>query len=77
MHELKNEAHRTGKPLKLIVNETLQRGLRQKREPTDVKPFKCRTFSMGHPPLADIDKALALAMRLEDEEIKRKIDLKK
>ncbi len=77
MRELKDKAHRMGKPLKQVVNETIRNGLQQTRKPTGRKPYVCKTFSMGYPPPADLDKALALAMKLEDEEIIRKMNIKK
>lgn len=77
MKELKDTARRTGKPLKQVVNETIQVGLQQARLPSGRKPYVCKTFSMGYPPLANFDKALALSVKIEDEEIIRKMNLKK
>lgn len=77
MRELKEEAHRTGKPLKRVVNEALRTGLEQLKNPSPPKTYKCKTYSMGYPPNLNLDKALAIAALLEDEEITRKIGLKK
>ncbi len=41
------------------------------------KPYRTRTFKMGEPSGLDLNKALGLASRLEDEEIVRKIARRK
>ncbi len=77
INELKAEAQRTGKPFKQIVNEVIQAGLRQQHQPDTRTAYVCRTFSLGHPPKADLDKALSVAEVFEDEEVKRKLGLEK
>lgn len=77
MRELKEEAHRTGQPLKKVVNEVLRRGLRQLRRPDSGVPYKCKTYPMGYPPRVNLDKALEIVSVLEDEEIIRKLSLRK
>lgn len=67
---LKTLAHRSGKPFKQVVHETLQTGLAAKETP---KPVSLG----GVLPGIDIDKALRLAAALEDEEIARELDLRK
>jgi hypothetical protein len=75
--ELKEVAHKAGKPFKEVVNETLRKGLRSKRAPSS-KPYRLATVSMGGVrPGVNIDKALSLADAIEDEEIARKLDLRK
>ena len=41
------------------------------------KPFQQKTFEMGFRPELGLDKALSLAAELEDEEIARKLSLRK
>lgn len=77
MKELKEVAHRSGQPLKRVVNDALRAGLEQLKKPSPAKPYRCKTFSMGYPPRVDLDKALYIAATLEDEEITRKLSLKK
>jgi hypothetical protein len=77
MRELKEKAHRTGKPLKALVNEALRRGLSELDAPSQKKPYRGRTYSMGYPPRLNLDKALEIAAALEDEEVVRKLTLRK
>lgn len=77
MRELKEEAYRTDQPLKKVVNEVLRAGLQQLRKPEPGEPYKCKTYSMGYPPKVNLDKALEIAAVLEDEEIIRKLSLRK
>lgn len=77
MRELREEAHRTGKPMKKVVNEVISAGLEQLNNPVSRKPYKCKTYSMGFPPNLNLDKALAIAALLEDDEIAGKLSLKK
>lgn len=58
---------------KEAVNEAIRAGARGARPK---KAFRTRTFDMGTP-LVNIDKALRLAADLEDEEIIRKLALRK
>jgi len=77
MAELKERAHREGVPFKQVVNQTLRRGLDADVHSNKRKPFRARTFAMGQPLMADLDKSLAIASGLEDEEIARKLSLRK
>ena len=76
---LKDLAHRHGVPFKAVVNSTLRAGLENAKGPAKSKRrYKCPAFSLGEiAPGFNLDKALALAAALEDEEIVRKIDLNK
>jgi hypothetical protein len=72
--ELKEIAHRTGKSFKDVVNETLQAGLKADdvRRP---KRYRIRPASLGNVVgEGTLDKALAIADALEDEEIARKLE---
>ena len=72
MVELKRRAHDAGISLTRMLNRTLRVGLASpERLRGDARPYKQRTVTMGRP-LADLDKALALAADLEDEEAARK-----
>ena len=76
---LKTAAHRTGKPFKQVVNETLRAGLvaghasAQAPRPYRVKPASLGGVMGG----ADLQKALRLADALEDQEIARELALRK
>jgi hypothetical protein len=77
MRELKEYAHRRGLPLKQVVNQALRSGLTHLLKPAPRRRYKCRTYSMGHPSGAQLEKAFALAAVLEDEETVRKLALRK
>jgi hypothetical protein len=66
LRRLRDRAHAEGVPLKEMANRVIRRGLDQPRPPARV-PYECPTFSMGAP-LRPIDKALALADALEEDE---------
>ena len=74
--KLKDEAHRTGVPLKQVVNTALEIGLRNLHKKQRRK-FKLKTYSMGSPLVADLDKALQIASKIEDDEIIRKLEIRK
>jgi len=74
---LKAVAHRTGKPFKQVVHETLQTGLAA-RETAKPRPYRLKPVSLGGVvPGINIDKALRLSAALEDDEIARELDLRK
>ncbi|MGH9418338.1 MAG: DUF2191 domain-containing protein [Thermoanaerobaculia bacterium] len=75
--ELKELAHRSGKPFKAVVNETLRNGLCARHAQGPPKPFKLETVNLGFYPGVNIDKVLQLADEIEDEEILRKMELRK
>jgi len=76
--DLKQLAHRSGKPFKVVVNETLQAGLTASQERPKPKRYRLRAVSLGAVARGvDLDKALALADSLEDEELVRKTELRK
>lgn len=75
---LKSVAHRSGKPFKQVVNETLRAGLAAKRQPGRARPYRVKPVSLGGVLAGiDLDKALRLADMLEDREIARKLALRK
>jgi hypothetical protein len=77
VRELREKAHQTGAPFKEIVNKAIRAGLEQIDKPKQIKPYKCKAYSLGYPPSADLNHALNLADRLESEEIARKLSLRK
>lgn len=75
---LKEIAYETGKSFKAVVNESLAAGIAGKAGVPNAKPYRLNPVAMGavigsH----DLDKALALADRMEDEELARKLQLRK
>ena len=75
---LKAAAHRSGKPLKQVVNETLRAGLAAGHSPGRARPYRVKPASLGGVlPGFDLDKALRLADALEDQEISREIAQRK
>ncbi len=76
--DLKEIAHRSGKPFKVVVNEALRAGLAATQTRRKPKRFRLRPASLGGVlPGIDLDKALAIADLLEDQEIRRKLELRK
>jgi hypothetical protein len=77
LKRLKERALREKVSLTKLVNRTLRAGMQHSRAPAR-RPSRYRekTFSMGAPRF-DLDKALAIAADLEDEEVVRKMALRK
>lgn len=75
LKRLRAEAHRRGVSFKEFLNRVLHRGL-QERPAKGATPYRCPTFALGTP-LRPLDKALALADALEDEEVARELTLRK
>ncbi|MFN7963422.1 MAG: DUF2191 domain-containing protein [Thermoanaerobaculia bacterium] len=74
---LKERAHQLGLTFKQVVNTTLRAGLSSEG---GVKPrrYRLRPVSLGGlRPGLDLTQALRLADALEDEEIRRKLELRK
>lgn len=75
---LKALAHRSGKPFKRVVNETLQAGLAAGEVPPKARRYRVHAVSLGGVmPGIDLTKALRLADALEDDEIARKLGMRK
>lgn len=77
LSRLKREAERSRCSFRGVVNRVLRLGLEQVHPQDRRAPFRCTTFRMGFPPLPDLDKALHLAARLEDDEIVHKLALRR
>ncbi len=76
--KLKRLAAESGKPFKRVVNDTLQAGLRARKQLRGTKPYRLQPVSLGGPREGvDLDKALRLADELEDQEIAAKLRLRK
>jgi hypothetical protein len=74
LERLRDAAHREGISFKELINRVVQRGL-EAREAPRPRPRPLPAFSMGVPrPDLRLDKALALAFGLEDEESLRKLE---
>jgi hypothetical protein len=74
---LKEEARRSGLPLKRIVNDTLRAGLAARKAPAG-RRYRLTPVSLGGvAPGIDLDKALRLAEALEDDAIGRKLEMRK
>ena len=67
LDRLKREAERARLPLRATLNRVLRLGL-ERFSPEPARPrYRGKTFAMGIPASANLDKALELAARLEDE----------
>jgi len=74
---LRETAHRSGRPFKQVVNETLRKGLQALGQP-EAKPYRLPTASLGGVrPDVSLDKALTLVETLEDAAIAMKLELRK
>ena len=75
---LKKLAHDSGKSFKEVVNQTVRAGLAAQEAPPKPKPYRVKPSRLGGALAGiDLDKALLVAERVEDEEIARKIELRK
>jgi len=72
---LKAIARERGISFKQALNQTVRAGLGAGRRAA--QPFRQYTQPMGLRPGLSLDKALGLAAALEDEEILRKLELRK
>ncbi len=77
LQEVRERAQKEGIPLKQALNHVLRVGLERSQEGKKTKPYRCKTFSMGYPPLYNLDRALQVADALEDEEVLRKLSVRK
>ena len=75
---LKEIAYRTGRTFKSVVNDSLRAGIARKGNVPAPRPYRLKSVPMGEVvgPY-NLDKALLLADRIEDEEIARKLQLRK
>lgn len=73
---LRTLARERGLPLKTVINDALRAGTRA-TQGSGAAPYRLPTRRLGIRPGIDVDKALALAGELEDEELSRKLELRK
>ncbi len=75
---LKEIAYRTGKSFKSVVNDSLRAGISRRKNVPAARPYRIRPVSMGQVAGPyNLDKALLLADQIEDEEIARKLQMRK
>ena len=65
-----------GLSFKAALNQAIREGL-VRRRPRNGSPYRLKTRPMGYRPDLPLDKALSLAAALEDEEIARKLSVRK
>ena len=76
LRKLRDRAHRERTSISHLLNCALRRGLETPRKQPRPKRYREKTFDMGKARV-NLDKALALAAALEDEENIRKLALDK
>jgi hypothetical protein len=77
LERLKAEARKENISLTRLINRTLKAGLQAGRSRRTVRPpYREHPVALGLPRLS-LDKALAVAAALEDEEIARELALRK
>jgi hypothetical protein len=77
LKRLRTEARRKGVPFKELLTGVLRRGLEDAPAGRRTR-YRCPTYSMGTPGKTyDLNKALAVAEGLEDEETARELTLRK
>ncbi|MDN5864610.1 MAG: type II toxin-antitoxin system VapB family antitoxin [Gammaproteobacteria bacterium] len=75
---LKERAHRSGQSFKAVVNEALREGLTSSRGLPKARRYRVPVHSLGAASDGfNLDKALELADALEDEELARKLAMRK
>jgi hypothetical protein len=77
LRALKDFAHKTGTPFKEVLDRALRAGMSELGRKSPPRPHRTRTYDMGTPTGVNLDKARQLADALEDDEILRKIALRK
>ena len=76
--QLREIVHESGKSFKQVVNEALRAGIHNGKIAETARPYRLRPVAMGDvDDRYDLNKALELADRLEDEELVRKFRLRK
>lgn len=69
-------ARERGVPLRVVINDALRAGTHPARASRD-EPYVLPSRRLGVRPGLNLDKALALTGEMEDEEILRKLELRK
>lgn len=73
---LRNRMRERGLSFKEAINQALRLAL-SARSGADGTPYVLPTFHMGFRPEVSLDRALALAAELEDQETARKLSMQK
>jgi len=73
---LKRAVRQRGVSFKAVLNQAIRDGL-SGGPPRRARAFTLKTYSMGFRPEVALDKALSTAAALEDEELARKLSLRK
>ncbi|MDR3555987.1 MAG: DUF2191 domain-containing protein [Syntrophobacteraceae bacterium] len=77
LDSLRDLAHRSGRPLKQVVNDALRKGVCALQNP-EAKPYRLSPASLGAVrPDINLEKPLRLADELEDAAIAMKLELRK
>ena len=76
MLRIRKNAVESGLSLKEVVNKTLRNGIEKIGEGKNAE-YSGKTFSLGYPPHMDLTRSLDVAAALEDEEIIRRLQLRK
>lgn len=79
LRSLRDAAHRERRSFKDVLNRALRRGIEAVGRSAPGAPrYRCPAFALGQPAAhVNLDKALAVAGALEDEEIARELRLRK
>jgi hypothetical protein len=76
LKRLRAEAQRRGIPVKDLLQGLIRRGLQER--PAGPGSYRAPSFAMGTPNQSiNLDKALAIASGLEDDEIARELTVRK
>jgi len=74
-HRVEGEVRRTGKAMKVVVNEALRAGLGLLSKPAASKPFEVRAYSLRFKPGIDLDRVNQLVDELETDAVVKKLQL--
>jgi len=77
LSEVRERAGEEGTSFRKVLNHVLRLGLEQARAAKPGKPFRVKSHAMGDPSRYNLDKALLVADALEDEEVLRKLSVRK
>ena len=77
LERMRDLAKRRQVSFRALLSRVLRLGLERLDPRSDAEPYSTPTFSMGFPPHLDLDKAIAIASDIEDEETVRKLQVRK
>lgn len=77
LRDLKDRVHQERTSLARLINRVLRLGMEASRQANrPARPYREKTYAMGEPRV-NLDKALALAASLEDDETREKLARRK